>query len=118
MDFTTTKNKLDFTVDGAKFYTKNAIAAGVIFKLQGTFSKLGNKKEDAAAGAERAEAYEELKRVYVKILTKDAWKRFEPLIEGTCDDKLTPIDMLKLIEITQWLIGEGLGKDHMPPQDS
>jgi hypothetical protein len=116
MDFTTQKNKLDFTVDGKQFHTKNAIAAGVIFKLQGTFTKLGNNSEKA--GAEREEAYEALKKVYDKILTKESWKRFEPLIEGTCDDKTTPVDVLKLIEITQWLVGEGLGKDHMQQQDS
>jgi hypothetical protein len=118
MDFTTTKNPLDFTVDGQQFHAKNAVAAGVLFKLQGVFSKLGSKKEDAAAGVQREEAYEELKKIYARILTKDAWKRFEPLIEGTCDDKSTPIDMLKLIEITQWLIGEGLGKGLTLPQDS
>lgn len=116
MDFTTVKNKLDFTVDGQKFETKNAIAAGIIFRLQGTFVKMGDKREDA--GAKRAEAFEELKQVYEKILTKAAWKRFEPLLEGTCDDKTTPIDPMTLIGITQWIVGEGLGKDDTPPQVS
>jgi hypothetical protein len=116
MDFTTTKNKLDFTVDGVKFETKHAIAAGVIFRLQGTFVKMGNKREDA--GAERAEAFEELKQVYEKILTKAAWKRFEPLLEGNCDDKTTPIDPMTLVDITQWIVGEGLGKGNTQPQDS
>lgn len=114
MDFTTRKNKLDFTVDGEQFQTKNAIASGIIFRLQGTFAKLGDK--DAAA--ERGEAFDELKGVYSKILTHDAWTRFEPLIEGTCADDATPIDPLTLIDITQWLIGEGLGKEPTPPQDS
>jgi hypothetical protein len=116
MDFTTRKNKLDFTVDGEPFQTKKAVAAGVLFKLQGTFSKLGNDK--ANAGKEREEAYEELKSVYDKILTKEAWQRFEPRIEGTCPDGVVPIDMMKLIEITQWLIGEGLGKDLTQQPDS
>jgi hypothetical protein len=116
MDFTTTRNKLDFTVDGVKFETKNAIAAGVIFRLQGTFVKMGDKREDA--GTQRLEAFEELKQVYEKILTKAAWKRFEPLLEGTCDDKSTPIDPMTLINITQWIVGEGLGKGSTPQQDS
>lgn len=116
MDFTTTRNKLDFTVDGVKFETKNAVAAGIIFRLQGTFVKLGDKREDAIA--ERAEAFEELKQMYEKILTKAAWKKFEPMIEGTCDDKVTPIDPMKLVEITQWIVGEGLGKGSTPQQDS
>jgi hypothetical protein len=116
MDFTTRKNKLDFTVDEEKFHTKSAIAAGIIFNLQGTFAKLGNDKKSAAVG--RSEAFDELKSVYSKILTQESWKRFEPLIEGTCDDDSTPIDPLTLIDITQWLIGEGLGKDTTPPQDS
>ncbi len=114
MDFTTRKNKLDFTVDGQEFHAKNAIASGIIFRLQGTFAKLGEKDEVAARG----EAFEELKSVYSKILTQDAWVRFEPLIEGTGDDDLTPIDPLTLVDITQWLIGEGLGKEVTPPQDS
>lgn len=114
MDFTTRKNKLDFTVDGAKFHTKNAIAAGIIFRLQGTFAKLGDKE----AIVERSDAFDELKKVYEKILMRESWKRFEPLIEGDCDDKHTPVDPLTLVDITQWLIGEGLGKDHTPPQDS
>jgi hypothetical protein len=114
MDFTTRKNKLDFTVDGKKFETKNAIAAGIIFRLQGTFAKLGEQGKDADRGV----AFDELKGVYSKILTKAAWTRFEPLIEGDCDDKLTPVDPLTLIDITQWLIGEGMGKDLTPPQDS
>jgi hypothetical protein len=116
MDFTTTKNKLDFTVDGVKFETKNAVAAGIIFRMQSTFAKMGS--QDVNAVAEREEAFEELKKTYEKILTKAAWKRFEPLLEGTCDDKSTPIDPLKLIEITQWIVGEGLGKGNTPPQDS
>jgi len=114
MDFTTRKNKLDFTVDGVQFTTKNAIASGIIFKLQGTFGKLGGQ----GAAADKGEAFDELKKVYEKILTKAAWKKFEPLIEGDCDDKSTPIDPMTLIDITQWLIGEGLGKDSTPPQDS
>src|SRR5688500_19272095 len=44
------------------------------------------------------------------IFTKAAWKRFEPLLEGNCDDKSTPIGPMTLIEITQWIVGEGLGK--------
>lgn len=114
MDFTTRKNELDFTVDGQEFQTKNAIASGIIFRLQGTFAKLGEKN----AAAERGEAFDELKNVYSKILTTESWQRFEPLIEGDCDDKATPIDPLTLIDITQWLIGEGLGKEATPPQDS
>lgn len=115
MDFTTRKNKLDFTVDGQEFQTKSAIASGIIFRLQGTFAKLGEKDEAAARG----EAFDELKVVYSKILTKDAWVRFEPLLEGTeVDDDATPIDPLTLVDITQWLIGEGLGKEATPPQDS
>lgn len=114
MDFTTRKNKLDFTVDGKQFHTKNAIASGIVFRLQGTFAKLGEKE----AVTERGDAFDELKNVYGKILTSESWKRFEPLIEGTCDDKSTPIDPLTLVDITQWLIGEGLGKEHTPPQDS
>lgn len=114
MDFTTRKNKLDFTVDGQEFHTKNAIASGIIFRLQGTFAKLGEKGEVAARG----EAFEELKDVYSKILTQEAWARFEPLLEGTGADDITPIDPLTLVDITQWLIGEGLGKEATPPQDS
>jgi len=114
MDFTTRKNKLDFTVDGAQFTTKNAIASGIIFRLRGTFAKLGDPEEAVNQG----EAFEDLKKVYEKILTKPAWKKFEPLLEGDCDDKSTPIDPLTLVDITQWLIGEGLGKDNTPPQDS
>lgn len=114
MDFTTRKNKLDFKVDGKQFHTKNAVAAGIIFRLQGTFAKLGEQGD----AAERGEAFDELKTVYDKILMKESWARFEPLIEGTCDDKLTPIDPLTLVDITQWLIGEGLGKGPTPPQDS
>lgn len=114
MDFTTRKNKLDFTVDGEQFQTKSAVASGIIFRLQGTFAKLG----DADAIAERGDAFEELKKVFEKILTRAAWTRFEPLIEGTCDDEQTPIDPLTLVDITQWLIGEGLGKEPTPPQDS
>jgi hypothetical protein len=56
--------------------------------------------------------------MYSKILTQDAWVRFEPLIEGTGADDLTPIDPMTLVDITQWLIGEGLGKEATPPQDS
>lgn len=114
MDFTTRKNKLDFTVDGQAFQTKQAIASGVIFRLQGTFAKLGEKDEVTARG----EAFDELKDVFAKILTHEAWTRFEPLLEGTGDDEHTPIDTLTLIDITKWIVGEGLGKDHMPPQDS
>lgn len=114
MDFTTRKNPLDFTVDGKKFHTKNAIASGIIFRLQGTFSKLGEQGNPN----DRGEAFDELKTVYDKILMKESWARFEPLIEGTCDDKSTPIDPLTLVDITQWLIGEGLGKDHTQQQDS
>lgn len=114
MDFTTRKNKLDFTVDGKKFHTKNAVASGIIFRLQGTFARLGEK----SAVADRGAAFDELKNVYSKILTNESWVRFEPLIEGDCDDKATPIDPLTLIDITQWLIGEGLGKEVTPPQDS
>ena len=114
MDFTTRKNKLDFTVDGAEFHTKNAVAAGIIFRLQGTFAKLGGKE----AIVERSDAFDDLKKVYEKILTSESWKRFEPLIEGDCDDKQTPVDPLTLVDITQWLIGEGMGKEPMPPQDS
>lgn len=114
MDFTTRKNKLDFTVDGQEFQTKNAIASGIIFRLQGTFAKLGGKDEVESRG----EAFDELKSVYSKILTQDAWTRFEPLLEGTGSDDATPIDPLTLVDITQWLIGEGLGKEATPPQDS
>ena len=114
MDFTTRKNKLDFKIDGKQFHTKNAIASGIIFRLQGTFEKLGEKGEAQLRG----EAFDELKEVYSKILTQASWKQFEPLIEGTCDDKLTPIDPLTLVDITQWIIGEGLGKGPTPPQDS
>ena len=114
MDFTTRKNKLDFTIDGEQFHTKNAIASGIIFRLQGTFAKLGDKE----AVLERGDAFDDLKAVFAKILTKESWVRFEPLIEGTCDDEQTPIDPLTLVDITQWLIGEGLGKGNTPPQDS
>lgn len=114
MDFTTRKNKLDFTIDDAKFHTKNAVASGIIFRLQGTLAKLG----DVEAVTGRGEAFDELKNVYAKVLTKESWGRFEPLIEGTCDDDETPIDPLTLVDITQWLIGEGLGKELTPPQDS
>ncbi len=114
MDFTTRKNKLDFKVDGKQFFTKNAIAAGVIFRLQGTFAKLGDKESITGRG----DAFDELKAVYEKILMSKSWAEFEPLIEGTCADRLTPIDPLTLVDITQWLIGEGLGKDHTPQQDS
>lgn len=114
MDFTTRKNKLDFTVDGQAFQTKRAIASGVIFRLQGTFSKLGEKDEAASRG----EAFDELKIVFSKILTHEAWTRFEPLLEGDSPDDATPIDPSTLVEIVQWLIGEGLGKDPTPPQDS
>lgn len=114
MDFTTRKNKLNFTVDGQEFQTKQAIASGVIFRLQGTFAKLGEKDEVTARG----EAFDELKDVFAKILTHEAWTRFEPLIEGTGADDVTPIDPLTLVDITQWLIGEGLGKEVTPPQDS
>ena len=114
MDFTTRKNKLDFTVDGVQFHTKNAIASGIIFRLQGTFAKLGDKSDKA----DRGDAFDELKKAYQKILTQAAWKKFEPLLEGTCDDKSTPIDTETLVDITQWIIGEGVGKGHTPPQDS
>jgi len=110
MDFTTRKNKLDFTVDGQEFQTKSAIASGIIFRLQGTFAKLGEKDEVTSRG----EAFEELKNVYSKILTQEAWSRFEPLIEGNCADDMTPVDPLTLVDITQWLIGEGLGKETTP----
>lgn len=114
MDFTTRKNKLDFTIDGTKFNTKNAVASGIIFRLQGTLAKLG----DMEAVGERGEAFDELKSVYEKILTRESWKRFEPLLEGDCEDKQTPIDPLTLVDITQWLVGEGMGKELTPPQDS
>lgn len=114
MDFTTRKNKLDFKVDGQQFHTKNAIASGIIFRMQTTFTKISAE----GAEADRALAFDEIKKVYEKILTKASWAKFEPLIEGTCDDKYTPIDMNTLIDITQWLVGEGLGKDSTPPQDS
>jgi len=114
MDFTTRKNKLDFTVDGQAFQTKSAIASGIIFRLQGTFSKLGEKDQASSRG----EAFDELKVVFSKILTQEAWARFEPLLEGDSPDDATPIDTTTLVEIVQWLIGHGLGKDHMPPQDS
>lgn len=114
MDFTTRKNKLDFTVDGEQFHTKSAIASGIIFRLQGTFAKLGDKD----AVAERDAAFDALKGVYEKILMSESWSRFEPLIEGDCEDMRTPIDPLTLVDITQWLIGEGLGKDPTPEQAS
>lgn len=114
MDFTTRKSKLDFTIDGEQFDTKNAIAAGVIFDLQALISSIGNKDGKKS----NQHLFAEMKRTYARILTAESFARFEPLIDGDCDDNETPVDAMLFIEITKWLIGEGLGKGRTAKQPS
>jgi hypothetical protein len=115
MDFTTTKNRLDFTIDGTAFESKNAIAAGVIFDLQALITAFGNKE---SRGIKQQQIFVDMKAIYERILTAESFARFEPLIDGHCEDEETPVDAMLFIEITKWIIGEGLGKGRMAKQPS
>lgn len=114
MDFTTRKNKLDFTIDGEQFESKNAIAAGVIFDLQQLISMFADKERKSS----QQQLYREMKQIYERILTAESFARFEPLIDGECEDDETPVDAMLFIEITKWIIGEGLGKGRTAKQPS
>ncbi len=114
MDFTTRKNKLDFTIDGEQFESKNAVAAGVIFDLQQLISMFADKERKSS----QQQLYREMKKIYERILTAESFVRFEPLIDGECEDDETPVDALLLIDITKWIIGEGLGKGRTANQPS
>lgn len=113
MHFNTTRRVITFTVDEDEFATKPAIAAGVVFGLQTSmkdFKSENEKKRDAA--------YENLKQTYKRILNAESWALFEPRIDGDCEDDVVPIDVTQLMEITRWIIGEGLGKGRSQPASS
>lgn len=113
MHFNTAHRVITFTVDDDKFTTKPAIGAGVIFNLQQTMQQF----KDSGAGSP-ASAFNELKEVYRRILTEESWAVFESRLDGDCDDGVVPIDVTHLFEITRWIIGEGLGKGHLPQASS
>lgn len=110
MHFTTSPQVTTFTVDEDVFTTKAALPAVVLFKLQSAFSGIGSKN---ASAAEREKSVDELQKMYERILTAESYALFAPRITGECDDDTVPIDAMKLIEITKWLIAE-MGKGSSP----
>lgn len=109
MHFNTTRRVLTFTVDEDEFTTKPAIAAGVVLNLQNAMKDFKSENEKKRDGA-----YDNLKKVYKRILDNESWALFEPRIDGDCDDDVVPIDTMQLMEITRWVIGEGMGKGRSP----
>lgn len=107
MHFTTTPSVTTFTVDEDSFTTKAALPAEVLFKLQGSFRALGAKDGD------QDKAFQQIKKLYERILTSESYALFEPRVTGECDDDTVPIDGLLLVEITKWLITE-MGKGSSP----
>lgn len=107
MHFTTTPRVTTFTVDTDEYTTKAALPAEVLFKLQGAFRGLASKDGD------QDRAFQQIKKLYERILTVESYALFEPRVTGECDDDVTPIDGMMLVEITKWLISE-MGKGSSP----
>jgi hypothetical protein len=107
MHFTTTPKRTTFTVDDDEYQTKAALPAEVLFKLQNAFRGIASKDGD------QEKAFEKIKALYSRILTAESFALFEPRITGECDDDVTPIDGMLLVEITKSLIAE-MGKGSSP----
>lgn len=107
MHFTTTPRVTSFTVDEEEYQTKAALPAEVLFKLQNAFRGI------AAKDGDQERAFEKIKSLYSRILTAESFALFEPRITGECDDDVTPIDGMLLVEITKALISE-MGKGSSP----
>lgn len=115
MHFSTKPRIITFDVDGEQYTTKPAVAAQVIAEFQAAITTFGSKD---VSGAERLQAFMDLKEVYRRILTPESYALFEPRVSGDVEDGTVPIDLLMLLDITRWLVAEGLGKGHIQQSSS
>lgn len=106
--FTTRSEPIRFRIDDDDFEAASEIPAATLFELAGV-------KDEIRAAENRTQQFDALLSIFQKLLTDESYK----MLHDRVSSREKPIPNKTLMEVMDWLLGEGYGmRPTQPPSSS